>query len=74
MANVKIIKKSKMQNFEKQNKKYGLEIWWKGTFPPNLALICLPGSDKTGFSDDGRRMTDARVMTVALLSSRTKQS
>ncbi len=50
-------KKSKMENFEKQ-KKNVLEIWWKGTFPPNLALICLTGSEKTGFTDgrtdDGR--------------------
>ncbi len=29
-------KKSKMQNFEKQKK--NLEIWWKGTFPPNFKL------------------------------------
>ena len=26
----------------------------KGTFPLNLALICLTGSGKTGFMDDGR--------------------
>ena len=45
-----------------------------GTFPPNLALFCLTGSEKTGFTDDGRRMTDARLMTVALLCSSTKQS
>ncbi len=34
----KIVIKSKMQNFEKKN---GVEIWWKGTFPPNLSLIYL---------------------------------
>ncbi len=60
-----------MQNFEKQKK--GLEIWRKGTFPPNLALICMTGSEKTDFMDDGRT-TDARVTTVALLCSSTKQS
>ncbi len=72
----KICKISKMQNFEK---KY-LEIWRKGTFPPNLALICLTGSEKTGFTDerqtDGRilRTSDACVTTAALLCSSTKQS
>ncbi len=25
---------------------------------PNLALICLTGSEKTGFTDDGRQTTD----------------
>ena len=33
------------------------EIWPKFTFPPNLALICLTGSEKTGFTD-GRRTHD----------------
>ena len=42
-----------MQNFEKTNKKI-VWRWWKGTFPPNLALICLTDSEKTGFTDDGR--------------------
>ena len=45
-----------MQNFEKKN---GLEICRKGTFPPNLALICMTGSEKTGFTDDGQ--TDGRT-------------
>ncbi len=40
----------------------------------NLALICLTSSEKTGFTDDGRRTTDARVTTAALLCSSTKQS
>ena len=31
-----------------------LDISWKGTVPPNLALIRLTGSEKTGFTDDGR--------------------
>ncbi len=65
-----------MQNFEKQKNR--LEIRRKGTFPPNLALICMTASEKTGFTDDGRRAdgrpTDARVTTVALLCSSTKQS
>ncbi len=55
---------------EKKNNKRGLEIWSKGTFPPNLALICLTVSEKTGFTDDGwtdGRTTDACVTTVALL-------
>ncbi len=60
----KILKKIKMQN--------GLEIQWKGTFPLNLALICLMGSEKMGFMDG--RTTDARVTTVALLCSSVKQS
>ena len=56
----KIVKKSKIQNFEKQSKtkKNGLEIWSKGTFPPNLEVICLTGSEKMGFTDDER--TDRR--------------
>ncbi len=35
----------------KKKKKNGGDILWKGTFPPNLALICLTGSAKTGFTD-----------------------
>ncbi len=44
-----------MRNFEKQTKNC-LEIWRKCIFPPNLALICMTGSEKTGFTDrtDGR--------------------
>ncbi len=34
-------------------------------------LICLMGSEKTGFMDDGRA-TDTGMMTVALLCSSTK--
>ncbi len=45
-----------MQNFEKR-KKWSGDVE-KGTFPPNLALICMTGSEKTGFTDDGR--TDGR--------------
>ncbi len=61
MKTKKIRKKSKMQNFEKQKKKNGLQIWWKGTFPPNLALICMTGSEKTGLrTDDGRQTDDGR--------------
>ncbi len=56
-------KESKMQNFEKQKKKNGLEIGWKGTFPPNSALICLTGSEKTGFTDDGRTDDGQRTPT-----------
>ncbi len=37
-----------MQDFRTQ--KSGLEIWWKGTFPPNLALMCFMGSEKKGFT------------------------
>ena len=53
-----------MQNFEKQkqtNKKNRLEMWRKGTHPPNLALIRMAGSEKTRFTDDGRRTTDGRT-------------
>ncbi len=43
-----------------------------------LALICLTGSEKTVFTEDGRTdgrwTTDAHVTTVALLCSSTKQS
>ncbi len=56
-----------MKNFEKTNKqtnkqtkknpkqatKNFLKIWLKVTFPPNLASICLTGSEKTGFTDGG---------------------
>ncbi len=52
-----------MQNFEKK-KKNGMEIWRKGTFPPNLALICMTGSEKTGFTDDGRTTDDGRRTPV----------
>ena len=51
-----------MQNFEKR-KQNGREIWRKGTFPPNVALICLTGSQETGFTNgrtDGRRTDDGR--------------
>ena len=58
----KIRKKPKMQNFEKQ-KKNGLEILWKGTFPPNLALICMTGSDVTDFTFSG--FTDGRTDDAA---------
>ncbi len=45
----------KMQNFEKEGKKKNsLEIWQKGTFPPDLALICLTGSAKLYFTDRQR--------------------
>ncbi len=47
-------KKSKIQNVEKQNKKNGLEIWWKGTSPANLAMLCLTVSEKTGNKFYGR--------------------
>ncbi len=68
----------KNEKFEKQ-KKNGLEIWWIGTCPQNLALIHSMVSEKTVSTDDGRtdgrrRTTDARVTTVALLCSSTKQS
>ena len=48
-----------MKNFEKNKKqnnnknRNGLQIWCKGTFPPNLALIYLTGFEKTSFY--GRR-------------------
>ena len=44
-----------MQNFEKKN---DLEIWRKGTSPPNLAVICLTSSEKTGFTDGRRKNFD----------------
>ncbi len=34
-------------------------FWPGATFPPNLALICLTGSEKTGFMDDGRLRDDS---------------
>ena len=50
-------KKTKLVSNQKSKnvKKPGLEIWWKGTFPPNFALLCMTGSEKTGFTDDGRK-------------------
>ncbi len=54
----KIVKNQKMQNFEQH--KNDVETWWKGTFPPNLALVCLTGSDKTVFTEGGR-MDDGRA-------------
>ncbi len=59
-----------------KNKKNCLEIWWIGICPKNLALIHSVVSKKTmSTDDDGRQwMTDARVTTVALLCSSTKQS
>ncbi len=73
----KFVKNQKFKIFE--NKKNGLEIWWIGTCPQNLALIHSVVSEKTMSPDDGRRTddgrtTDARVTTVALLCSSTKQS
>ncbi len=47
-----IRKKSKMQNFEK--KKWSGDMVKRYLFHQNLALICLTGSEKTGFTDDGR--------------------
>ena len=43
----KIIKKCKI-------KKKMSEDMVKINFPPNLALVCLKGSEKTCFTDDGR--------------------
>ncbi len=63
-----------MQNFEKQkqtNKKNRLEMWRKGTHPPNLALIRMAGSEKTGFTDDGRRTTDGRTTDDGRTDGRT---
>ncbi len=65
-------KKSKLNFFLKQNIN-GLEIWWIGICPQNLALIHSVVSEKT-ISTDDERTTDARVTTVALLCSSTKQS
>ena len=56
-------------NFEKK----GPKIWWTGSFIQNVVLIRLAVSEKTGFTD-GRRTSDARVTTAALLCSSTKQS
>ncbi len=47
-----------MPNSEK--KKKCLELWWKGAIPPNLVLICLKASEKSGFTDDGRTTDDGR--------------
>ncbi len=69
----KIVKNQKCKILKKKKKKSSRDIV-KGTFPANLALICFMGSEKkTGFTDN-RWTTDARVMTVALLCSSTKQS
>ncbi len=64
----------KIQNPKFENGKTGLEIWWIGTFPQSLALICLTVSEKMRFTDDGR--TDDRATALALLtqSSRAKNS
>ena len=45
-----------MQNFNKQPKWSGDMVKLQA-FPPNLALICLTGSENTGFTDDVRRTT-----------------
>ncbi len=42
-----------------KNKKNGLEIWWIGTCPQNLALIHSVVPEKTMSTDDGRT-TDGR--------------
>ena len=52
-----------------KTEKQCLEMRWKGTFPPNLALICTIVSEKRVL-----RTTDARVATAVLLCSSTKQS
>ncbi len=81
LVHVKENKKRKKKRKKKRNrtkiknasfrktKKNDLEIWWKGAFSPNLALICLTGSEKTGFTDGRRtdgRTTDNCLTTGAL--------
>ncbi len=46
----KILKNKKQKN--KQTKNWSGDMV-KGTIPPNVALICLPCSERTGFMDDG---------------------
>ncbi len=50
---------------KKKKKKY-MALWWIGTISKNLVV-----SDRISFTDG--RTTDARVTTVALLSSSTKE-
>ena len=68
----KIIKKSNILKNKQQ--KNGLEIWWIGTFPQNLALIHLSVSEKTmsmagrGTNDDGRPRYDILLVYCVILS------
>ncbi len=51
-------RKRKCKILKNKQKKNGLEIWWN--FPPNLALICLTGSDKLVlWTTDGRQRDDS---------------
>ncbi len=52
-------RKKKTKQKLKIKKKNGLEIWWIGTCPQNLALIHLVGSEKTISTDDGRPRDDS---------------
>ena len=66
-------KTSRIKKKEKKRmKKYGLGIWWTGSFCHNLSLIRLTVVEKMAFygqTDNGHHVT-----TVALLCSSTKQS
>ncbi len=48
----KIHKNVKIENFEKR--KNGLEIWWKGSYPQNLASILAAVSETLEFTDHGQ--------------------
>ncbi len=51
--------KLKLENFEKKKTKTknGLEIWWRESYPENLAWIHAAVSEKAKFTDDGRLLT-----------------
>ncbi len=61
---------------KKKHTKNDLEIWWRGSYPQNLAWIHAAVSEKPEFTDDGRiddgRTTDACTMTVALLTKSSR--
>ncbi len=58
-----------------KKKKNSLEIWWRASYPQNLAWIYAAVCEKIEFTDDQRtdgRTTDACAMTVALLTKSSK--
>ncbi len=67
----KIHKNLKIENFEKR--KYGLEIWWRGSYPQNLAWIHQAVSEKREFTDD-ERTDDRRLRHDSSSADKVKQS
>ncbi len=69
----KIVKK--IEHFEKR--KNSLEIWWRGSYPQNLAWIHAAVSEKPEFTDGRRtdgRTDDGRLRHDSSSADKVKQS